>query len=220
MGNTEIIDLQPAFDRYTFEHLVLWHGTEVFARFFFPKNDPKKMSQIEEWLQDSGRLFCISYLPVSPFAIATLCIIALILVKISIHIEGISDVTLNVICNIICLFILAIATYFTLTISPSKLLEVFENLRDYNLIDYHVEPYECQIAVYKDGRFKKQTGYVGITDDGRVIWLSRELRFVELGIGYNIELNQNFMRQEILKVYRKKFGAKQQTDETNVVVRL
>jgi len=223
MANIKIVDLQPAFNKQIFKYLVLWYGTEVFARFFFPKNNPKKMSQIEEWLRNTKSFFHImpQIPPTIPMIIVTVCTILVIFIMIIIGISPQSNKILSAIVGIVMyLVVIGFVIYFSFTIPSSKLLEVFENLRDYNLIDYHVEPYECQIAVYKDGRFKKQTGYVGITDDGRVVGLSRELRFVELGIGYNIELNQNFMRQEILKVYRKKFGAKQQTDETNVVVRL
>jgi len=221
MANIEIVDLQPAFNKQIFKRLVSRYGLKVFSNFCYPKNNPEKMSQIEEWLRNTKSFFHMmpQTPPTIPMIIMTICMILVILIMMLIGISPQSNKVFSAIVGIL-MYLVVIGTiiYFSFTIPSSKLLETLEKIRDFNLIDYHVEPYQCRILVFENGYVKEQVGIAGITDSGEVISLTPELTNIELTTYRTIILNQDFVKQKISEAYKKKFGEKQQT--TEVILKL
>jgi len=217
MIEIRILDIQPAFNENVFRSLVSRYEEEVFPKFFFPKNDTKKMNLLEKWLQNN-RMFCKKLEPFQLIAVS-LAILGFIFVSVYLLYVGISmSKLIEVIVGIfLCLVIFALTILYGVKISSSKLLENFQKLREYNLIDYHVEPYQCRIVVHYQGHVKEQIGYAGITDDGRVIDLTPELTSIAFTQWWETNLDRNLVKQKVLEAYKKKFGDKQ---SPNVVVRL
>jgi len=209
MIDVKIVDIQPAFNKSTFNFLVLQTGEKVFSKFFFPKNDSEKMEQIERWLRSISRSY---YKPETILLAIIQALVTGILglafanalkpdMTASEMIASINLILAYVICYVVMLFKIT-------SISPIKLLNTFQKLRYENLISYHVEPYLCQIIVQKNDRvIERQVGYAGITDDGKVVSLSQELTLID-----PIILDQNAMKEKISYAYKRKFGERQSVE--------
>ena len=206
MIDVKIVDIQPAFNKSTFNFLVLQTGEKVFSKFFFPKNDSEKMEQIERWLRSISRSY---YKPETILLAIIQALVTGILGLAFANALKPDMTTSEMIASINLTLVYAIwyvvMVFRTTSIPSTKLLDIFQRLRYKNLISYHVEPYLCQIIVQKNGCvIERQAGYAGITDDGRVISLSQELTLMD-----PIILDQNAMKEKISYAYKKKFGERQ-----------